>query len=132
MEQNAYWAMPHVEEPTKVNAWVDRGVRSLVEAMNAFPEVLTLDSCEDRKGRAYVYFRVRGATEATPRFVEKLAGALGDSGRAGCDYSLFLEYESGSEPLARITCAHSDAEVLASAVRRCILVAGQAKNLAVG
>lgn len=49
--------MPHREIPVQVNAWVDEGIAELVTALNLFPGVMTLDSCqEDADGRARVTF----------------------------------------------------------------------------
>ena len=36
----------HTEIPVKVTAWIDEGVAPLVEALNEFPQVVTLDSCQ--------------------------------------------------------------------------------------
>jgi hypothetical protein len=50
--------MPHREIPVQVTAWIDEGVADLVVALNAWPGVITLDSCEAdyRTGRARVSF----------------------------------------------------------------------------
>ena len=49
--------MSHREVPVQVTAWVDEGVAELVAALNAVPDVMTLDSCQERPdGRASVIF----------------------------------------------------------------------------
>jgi hypothetical protein len=36
----------HKQVPAKVTAYVDEGIKELVEVLNGFPEVQTIDSCE--------------------------------------------------------------------------------------
>jgi hypothetical protein len=49
---------PHKQVWAKVNAPVDEGVAALVEALSAFPQLRTRESCEsvDGKGTAWVCF----------------------------------------------------------------------------
>lgn len=47
--------MQHKETSVKVNAWVDRGVAPLVQALNEFPQVYTLQSCEGPAEVTFTY-----------------------------------------------------------------------------
>lgn len=66
----------HTEIPVKVNAWVNEGAALLVEALNTFPDIVSLDSCEGGVDQsAYVYFEFRMGQRAEAgcqRLVEDL------------------------------------------------------------
>lgn len=96
----------HTEIPVKVTAWVDEGVAPLVEALNEFPQVVTLDSCQGSEERpAHVYFKCRGEATETALFAAWLAESLATSTEA-CDYSLRVEWLAGSnEPMAELLTA---------------------------
>jgi hypothetical protein len=48
--------MSHKQVPARVTAYVDEGIKELVEVLNGFPKVQTIDSCEGSdKSLAYVY-----------------------------------------------------------------------------
>lgn len=87
----------HEQVPAKVNALVDRRVKPLVDGLSAFPEVLTLDSCEQTvTGEAEVTFTLEGPPEALVRFVQSLSETLGDYlGRVG-GFRLRTEWTAGS------------------------------------
>lgn len=95
----------HAEVPIKVTAYVDAGVAPLVEVLNQFANVVTLDSCEGSTDTAtYVYFAVRGDPVAGFTFVQQLSASLGSRLHSCCDYTVQLEWGAGAEqPLARIT-----------------------------
>lgn len=66
----------HAEVPVKVNVWVDAGVAPLVAALNTFPFIRTLDSCQGGHGRdAYCYFGHVG--DGLSAFVDQLETELG-------------------------------------------------------
>lgn len=95
---------PHRTVPVKVNAWVDAGVASLVEALNALPDVVTLDSCEgDGRRAAYVLLTATGDLDG---LAAALADALGRTatvavhGEAGCDRLVELRLAPGAVPAA--------------------------------
>ena len=68
----------HIEVPIKVNAYVDEGIAPLVEALNGFLGVVTLDSCEGSgDSHAYVHFAIRGDSTGTFSLVQHLSAALG-------------------------------------------------------
>jgi hypothetical protein len=108
----------HTEISVKVNAYVDAGVAPLVEALNQFPEVVTLDSCEGSADSAtYVCFAVRGDAATGFTFVQCLSASLGNRLHSCCDYSLQLEWGAGAEqPLARIVTQPHYVATLAAAL----------------
>lgn len=93
----------HTEVPVKVNCWVDRGIAPLVDVLNEFEDVWTLDSCENdrselRRG-AYVMFAYRGpnpdgfTAEIASLTRERVAGHL------------VVEWHAGdSEPVLTLSC----------------------------
>lgn len=107
----------HREVPVKVTAWVDKGVAPLVSALDAYPRVVTLDSCEnDAAGLAHVFFSVRGDGREAALFAAELGAALAPHER-DADYSLSAEWRPGAEdPVLRIDCPPADIGRLASAL----------------
>ena len=103
--------MPHEEIPIKVTAWVDRGIAPLVEALNKFPDIITVDSCEGRDSQpAHVYFTSRKGREWLANFLCQLSAKL-----TGC--SLRLEWIAGSsEPMAGIFCSRESIDCLSNAL----------------
>lgn len=107
--------MAHREVPVRVTAWVDEGVAELVSALNAWPGVLTLDSCEAdyRTGRARVSFCTHERDQIAV-LLPRLAAAIdGLDGRVqlaawpSCDDDL---------PGADITCPSSLVSAVAQAL----------------
>lgn len=96
-------ATPHTEIPVKVNAWIDEGIAPIVFALNRFPEVVTLDSCEGRDGSAYVHFAVRGDAADLSAFVHDLSVGIGKRVSGDCEYCLRIEWVAGSDtPMATL------------------------------
>jgi hypothetical protein len=68
----------------KVNAQVDAGVAPLIEALNSFPDIRTLESCEGNEDSAWVIFDAgEGSWEPLAQFVfgaaaPALAESFGD------------------------------------------------------
>lgn len=95
--------MAHSETPVKVNVWVDEGVAPLVEALSAWDEVVTLDSCEaGPNALAYVQF-----TAEPPSHVVAVAECLADylSQVDDCPAVISVEWSYGGElPMAMIAC----------------------------
>jgi hypothetical protein len=109
-------AASHREIPVKVTAWIDEGVVPLVLALNGFPGVMTLDSCQGDPGQrpASVFFCLRGETVT---FAERLAATLTRFADR-CDYTLTVEWRAGAdEPIFRLVCPAAHVCVLADAVR---------------
>ncbi len=50
---------PHKQVCIKVNAPVDKGIAKIVSLLNQLKGFYTIDSCEDKNGWAYVYFRYK-------------------------------------------------------------------------
>jgi hypothetical protein len=65
----------HEQSWVKVNAQVDRGVVPLIEALNAFPELRTMESCETDGDDAWVCFDA--GTENWNKLAEIVFGLLG-------------------------------------------------------
>ena len=107
--------MAHHTVPVKVTAWVDEGVAPLVVALNQFPGVMTLDSCEgDSTLGAYVMFRADGGE----RFARTLAVQLG-----GSEFLLRAEWLPGyddGEPLLTLSCPPDLVQPLAERLARIV------------
>ena len=102
----------HCVTRVKVTAWVDQGIAPLVEALNAYPNLVTCESCErDTEGNAYVLFT---AFEEAEIFAEtiKLAGIISKSPENRA--VLAVEWWYGSEtPMIRLRCPPADVQPLA-------------------
>lgn len=46
---------PHKQVPAKVTAFVDEGIKDLVELLNTFENISTWESCEGRKGKRLAF-----------------------------------------------------------------------------
>jgi hypothetical protein len=107
----------HREVPVKVTAWVDEGVAPLVEALNSYDQIVTLDSCEghgDERG-AYVLFACTGKDAAA--FASELGKAL--SGEHD-NYLLRAEWRpEQDEPLLELACPSAEVAALAASVSAC-------------
>jgi hypothetical protein len=117
--------MAHREVPVRVTAWVDEGVADLVVALNAWPEVVTLDSCQAdyRTGRARVSFCTYDRAQVAD-VLPRLAAAV--RGRGLDEQVTLIPWPDCDDDLpgADITCApnlvSAVAEALASAARRTV------------
>jgi hypothetical protein len=112
---------PHVQTRVKVNAYVDRGIAPLVEALNELPEVMTCSSCEGRNGEdAWVAFMVGESTQQLANYVEKLSANLGkDDSLSGVSFRLAVEwYAGGHTPSAYLRVPRQHIECLAKSVRQ--------------
>jgi hypothetical protein len=110
-------ALNHREVPIKVTAWIDEGVVPLVEALNTYPQVVTVASCEghDDDHGAYVLFNCEGQDPA--EFASELGRALSDE-RVG--YLLRAEWRPGNEvALLELACPRDEVGDLAAAVSAC-------------
>jgi hypothetical protein len=94
----------HAEIPVKVNAWVDEKVAPLVDALNEFTCVVTLDSCQgDQDKPAHVMFRYIGGEQAAIDFFFYLGRTLGEKAAHYCEYNFLLRWLTGhKEPVAEI------------------------------
>lgn len=82
----------HTERLVKVNAWVDTGIASIVEAMNEFSEVETISSCE---GDGHTFFLVRGGNQKLFEFMDSIGTELASTIEACCEFKLCLEWPGG-------------------------------------
>jgi hypothetical protein len=111
----------HEQVPIKVNATVDRGIAGLVEALNHWPNVTTVSSCEGDAGHdAYVSFMVGNDWKDLGEFVDRLSASLGTKPRV-CDTTRFtigIEWYTGSKsPLGYVRVPHRSIEPLANSIR---------------
>ena len=109
--------MPHTEIPIQVNAWVDEGIAPLVAALNKFPLIVTLDSCEGYNDFAHIHFAHRAGQTALAEFLHDLSVAVGKDVPADNEYRLQIEWVAGSEePLATLYVRSDFVEPLAQAI----------------
>lgn len=110
--------MKHQEIPIKVNAWVDRGVAPLVEAMNCFKTIWTTDSCQGNGQFARVHFAFCGSNDEFAAFIEMLSRGLGDRMESDGDYRITLEWTPGAErPLGAVFARQGIVQPLSNAIR---------------
>ena len=109
----------HIEVPIKVNAYVDEGIAPLVEALNGFLGVVTLDSCEGSgDSHGYVHFAIRGDSTGTFSFVQHLSAALGRQLPSSSEYSVYIEWGDETErPIGRIIVKRGCVDMLAKALK---------------
>jgi hypothetical protein len=110
----------HRERPIKVTAWVDEGVVALVEALNEWHEVVTLDSCEgDEATGASVFFAHRGGSQEAASCAALLGEALG-AHTPPLPFRLRAEWREGDEtPVMELVCPRDAVDVVAAAVSSC-------------
>jgi hypothetical protein len=111
----------HEQVPVKVNAAVDRGVAGLVQALNYWPNVMTVSSCEgDASHDAYVSFVVGNDWKDLGEFVDRLSANLGNKAQI-CDetrFTISIEWYTGSKsPLGYVRVPHRSIEPLADSIR---------------
>lgn len=111
--------MVHEQVMVKVNAQVDRGVASLVEALNKMPDLVTAESCEgDAAREAYVSFHVCSGWKDLADHVHALSSELGkNQDVADLRFSLSIEWYAGGEsPLAYLRVPRQHVSVIAKAI----------------
>jgi hypothetical protein len=112
--------MIHEQVITKVNMPVDRGVRPLVDALNEFSEVITVESCEGQEETdAYVSFHVGDDWHGVGDFAQQLSGDLGGNpALSDAYYSLSVEwYAGGNSPLGYLRVPRRHVSAVADAIR---------------
>ena len=110
----------HRQINVKVNAQVDRGIAPLVEALNEYPNVATVSSCEGSKGEnAFVAFIVGDDWRQLCAFVDMLSPALGQNDKVtDLPFSLSVEwYAGGKTPAGYLRVPRQHIHALADAVR---------------
>src|SRR6266851_5913445 len=118
----------HRQVFVKVNAPVDEGIAALVEALNQFDGIITLDSCQRGREGAYVYFTfgVYLCTQDADwrqlaEFVERLSADLRDLNLC-CGYSLRLEwFGSNEQPRAQLVLNPEYVAAVATKIREAAL-----------
>jgi hypothetical protein len=114
--------MGHEVVRVQVNAWVDVGVAPLVNALNAYPDVVTVDSCEGLEHQpAYVMFTTPDPADlllVLPRIADDLAQL------SECTATLSIDWWYGADtPIARLRCPPCDVDALGVYLReRALLV----------
>ncbi len=108
----------HEQVAVKVNAWVDRGVAPLVEALAEFPGLISVESCQGGEvdaPDAYVTFVSGEGWQELGAFLAWFSSALGDQPYR---YRLSLVWHNGgSAPWAQVHVAPASIASLAAAVR---------------
>ena len=120
----------HIEVPVKVNAYVDEGIAPLVEALNGFLGVVTLDSCEGSgDSHAYVHFAIRGDSTGTFSLVQHLSAALGRQLPSSSEYSVYIEWGDEAErPIGSIIVKRGCVEMLTRALKEIACAGGAATD----
>jgi hypothetical protein len=80
----------HKQVPVKVMAYVDKGIKELVEALNSFDKVSTFESCQGGKGKsAFVYmdYGIQGSFKEVSAFAHRLATILANIAKQGTGIS---------------------------------------------
>ena len=117
----------HEQALVKVNALIDKDIAPLVEILNRFKNILTLDSCQDGAEGAYVYFSwTNGSTYQTNwkdlgAFLDQLSVRLRDLGLC-CGYSLRLEWFGNNEqPRAQLVISPRHVAAVTERIREMVL-----------
>lgn len=115
-------AIGHPQVMVQTNTPVDEGIAPLVVALNQFPGILTITSCQGGgKGlNSYVAFDVEGHWHVLAEFVHQLSRALRSRIDGDLGYSLSVEWFAGGEaPLAYIKTRFEDIQAIADGVMAC-------------
>ncbi len=87
----------HEQVAVKVNGFCDRGIQSLVLALNEIDGVVTLDSCERGVyGEAYVFFTFGETWQQLASLLQAMSTGLSKL-RVGCGYTLRMEWFGSNE-----------------------------------
>ncbi len=107
----------HPEVIIKVNATVDAGIAPLVLALNQFPGLITVDSCEgDREKAAYVYFKYGGSPRDLAIFCCELARRLSAIVKGSDGYCLRVEWNYDFS--ANMACLKTKPDCISNLCRR--------------
>lgn len=111
-------AIGHPQVLVQTNTPVDEGIAPLVVALNQFPGILTVDSCQGGgKGlNSYVAFDVESHWHALAEFVHQLSHALRSRIDGDLGYSLSVEWFAGGECLAYIRTGRKNIQAFADAI----------------
>ncbi len=97
----------HHEVPVKVTAYVDEGIAHLVEALNLFPGLCTIDSCQGHgeEGLAHVFFDYRGSVrdlfEVTLSLSAVVLKRLADKGHGECGWE--VSWDADNPPSGHVS-----------------------------
>ena len=109
----------HPQVWIKVNAQVDAGVADLVETLNSFDGLVTLQSCQGETGRqpASVYFAFEDWRKLAEFALERIGPTL-----QNCpgETKIAIEAVNGSRPIARLTFSTESMHYITSALKRMI------------
>lgn len=108
----------HAEKMVKVNARVDVEIAELVAALNRYPNLQTLQSCQGEPGgEAYVFFTC-GSWQSTCEFLfGKIAPAL--SAKID-DETLRIEVFGNADPVGRIAFQPESIGEITSEIKRLV------------
>jgi hypothetical protein len=109
----------HEQVAVKVNAYCDRSIAPVVEALSEIEGLRTFESCESGyAGRAVVYFHFGWGVHELTDLLKAIAAYLGNSDPY-VDYELAMVwFGSMEQPHARLVFDKEHAAVLATSIRR--------------
>jgi len=109
----------HAEVPVKVNAWVDKGVAPLVEALNCYDDVWTTSSCEGNDGSSHVVFAFNGQPGQFCHIAQRLADSLAKDFPDNDLWRLQVAWAYGSaQPLATLHVNKRSVKKISKSLRR--------------
>ena len=96
--------MAHDTIPIKVNAWVDKDIAPLVEAISVFPQIVTVDSCQGGSDeKAYVHFVCESDEDVLHALVRSLSRAMNTLLPTADAARVQIEWVAGSDyPMATL------------------------------
>lgn len=110
----------HKQVQVKVNAFVDEGVVSLVEALNDIDGILTAESCEEWCGKDPCVLFTYGPTRDWIRFAEvcsQIAARIRDL-NAGFDCQVSVEWHGNNDhPWGRVIVDRAGVDQVAGAIK---------------
>jgi hypothetical protein len=130
----------HKQVPCKVTAYVDEGMKGLVELLNTFDNISTFESCEGRKGKlAFVYMSYGDESKSyddgerfiqMSYFVNKLATFVGKytDGQIAGGYQINISIEWQGDKRFPFISIEMPYYCISEATRLLSLFHGQYKN----
>ena len=113
-------SMEHEQVFVKVNAQCDKGIASLVKALNEIEGVITLDSCQKgllELGQAFVFFSYGNSWQDLAQLLQAISSAMAEQ-KLDFGYTLRIEWFGSNEcPRCQIVVAPDNVDTLAANIR---------------